>query len=952
MRSSRLLAFIVLVVACAAPAWAQGPRFYPDDPLRVEPTPLPVADINVRALSEVLEQVKNSLRKTGERHPANGVIPARAVNTLGEVMDSEWFVNRHGTRRMTIDELQRGSGNANPPAVGAPLQVLVVKTFGFYPGLLVADSKGQLYLLRFDPVGYEGLATGAEMVTSRLFYALGYHIPENYIVKFERGQLVANPEGQAVSSSGRPRALVATDIDLFLRGVPVGPGQTYRAVATRLPEGRGSLVGPFQVWGTRRDDPNDIVPHEHRRDLRGLSVFEAWVNNANARAVGTQDILTTIGGVTRIRHYLIDFTRSLGSGVQGGPKVSWEGNEPVLPKLGQIGRNIAGMGIATPSWMKAKYPDLREVGAFEANTFDPAEWTTNHSIAPFANRLPDDAYWAAKQVMAFSDDDIRAIVQTGQYSKEAEDWITAALIERRNRIGRTFFAGVLPLDRFRVTANGLEFDDLAVTYGFSTPRTYTIEWYGFDNARNAILDQSGTGPTVPSSVQALATGAYVAARVSAGNADMRVEVFLRKGANGFEVVGLERTWPGKVISIPPPPPRADRRVFADLSVAQRGLFDTFAKAYNGSRGTQFSSEEVFDRLTISEQTTFYGVTHALMNTRLTDMQGTSLGLAIDRIESIERVAGQYSGRSGDEQFRLFVILKPDTREVLGKSKEFFRDEENTVYHVGYPHSYRLAGKEPNIQISMSEDGLRADVDVDYRASKTPQSMFNGHLTASNSDIRVGENSSKHGARWAGLITWWQSFGRLAQAAPEQPDLLNLDRPDAPTALPPDRPLGASPERVEDAVQEFLTDWLVRREYDQALQFLSPRAYACLNLNEDARGQALDAAGARRELRRIMTYANEKLGAHSNLTSVVAAFTPRDPKRVVIDHAFKREFLLTPLTEAQARPYLCDGATAAPTGGEYIGAVFQFRIAGGGLFGLLWAREDGMWKLVSYQPLNP
>ena len=442
MWSSRLLAFIVLVVACAAPAWAQGPRFYPDDPLRVEPTPLPVADINARALSETLEQLKNSLRKTGERHPANGVIPARAVNTLGDVMDSEWYVNRHGMRRMTIEELQRGSGNANPPATGAPLQVLVVTPFGSNPGLLVADSKGQLYLLRFDPLSYEGLATGAEMVTSRLLYALGYHVPENYIVKFERGQLVANAEGQAVSSSGRPRALVGTDIDLFLRRVPVGPGQTYRAVATRLPEGRGSLLGPFQVWGTRRDDPNDLVRHEHRRDLRGLSVFESWVNNAGARAIGTQDILTTVGGVTRIRHYLIDFTRSLGSGVQGGPKLPWEGNEPVLPKLSAIGRNIAGMGIATPAWMKAKYPDLREVGAFEANTFNPAEWTTNQSIAPFANRLPDDAYWAAKQVMAFSDDDIRAIVQTGQYSKEAEDWITAALIERRNRIGRTFFAGV------------------------------------------------------------------------------------------------------------------------------------------------------------------------------------------------------------------------------------------------------------------------------------------------------------------------------------------------------------------------------------------------------------------------------------------------------------------------------------------------------------------------------
>ena len=169
---------------------------------------MPVADVNARALSEVLEQLKNALKKTGERHPAGGVIPARAVNTLGEVMDGDWYVNRHATRRLTIEELQRGPGNANPPAGGTPWQVLVVKTFGVNPGMLVADSKSQLYLLRFDPLGYEGLATGAEMVTSRLFYALGYHVPENYILTFERSQLMAHAEGQAVSSSGRPRALI------------------------------------------------------------------------------------------------------------------------------------------------------------------------------------------------------------------------------------------------------------------------------------------------------------------------------------------------------------------------------------------------------------------------------------------------------------------------------------------------------------------------------------------------------------------------------------------------------------------------------------------------------------------------------------------------------------------------------------------------------------------------
>ena len=250
---------VVLLVIPAAPSWAQGPRFYRDDPLRTEPAPLPVTDVNARSLSEVLEHLKNSLRKTGERHPADGVIVARAVNTLGEVMDGDWYVNRHAARRMTIEELQRGPGNANPPALNAPWQVLVVKTFGVNPGLLVADDKNELYLLRFDPYGYEGLATGAEMVTSRLFYALGYHVPENYIVSFERPQLVANPEGQAVSSSGRPRGLLATDIDVFLRRVPAGAKRAeLLRMAARYRDGTTDTVphGEWRAMGERMGAAN------------------------------------------------------------------------------------------------------------------------------------------------------------------------------------------------------------------------------------------------------------------------------------------------------------------------------------------------------------------------------------------------------------------------------------------------------------------------------------------------------------------------------------------------------------------------------------------------------------------------------------------------------------------------------------------------------------------------
>src|SRR5262245_35693747 len=248
---------------------AQAPHFYPDDPLSAEPAPLPVAGPERRGLSAVLEMVNNTFKSTGQRQPSNGVIPARSVNTLGEVMDGDWYVNRQVARRMTIAELQRGAGKDRPPATSAPWQVLVVKPFGVNSGLVVADAKNDLYLMRFDPRGYEGLATGAQMVASRFLYALGYHVVDDYLVRFGRNQLVAHEEGQAVSSAGRARALVADDIDAFLRDLPEGPGRTYRAIATRLPEHREALLGPYQVWGTRSDDPNDTVPHEHRRDLRG-----------------------------------------------------------------------------------------------------------------------------------------------------------------------------------------------------------------------------------------------------------------------------------------------------------------------------------------------------------------------------------------------------------------------------------------------------------------------------------------------------------------------------------------------------------------------------------------------------------------------------------------------------------------------------------------------------------
>ncbi len=77
-------------------------------------------------------------------------------------------------------------------------------------------------------------------------------------------------------------------------------------------------------------------------------------------------------------------------------------------------------------------------------------------------------------------------------------------------------------------------------------------------------------------------------------------------------------------------------------------------------------------------------------------------------------------------------------------------------------NYRQNGT-PSIQFSMSKDGRHADIDVDYRSSRIPQGLFNGHLTAANSDVRAGNNTQVHLQRWQGLMDWWRSLFGLPSA---------------------------------------------------------------------------------------------------------------------------------------------------------------------------------------------
>ena len=516
---------------------ASTPKFRRDDPLFVMPAPLPVS-AKMRKISDVYDVFHNTLAQPGDRQPKSGPpIPARGVNTLGEVPDAAWYAGRHYFQPMSLEELTRGPGNETPPAEGS-WTIIAAKNEGITPGFTIRDRNGERYIMKFDPASHPEIASAADVISSKIFYALGYHVPENYIVYFDRSRLELGEKTQFVDQTGKRRKMSDRDLSAILMKVPRDSAGKYRALASRYLS--GNPVGPRRYYGTRGDDPNDIVPHEHRRDLRGFRVFSAWLGHDDSRAINSLDMIVKEGEIPFIKHYLIDFGSTLGS-ASNGPNSHRSGFEELFSWKSSA-KEFFTLGLYAPRWSTARYPNLPSVGRFEYEAFDPEKWTPEYYNAAFNNMLPDDAFWAARQVMAFTDEQIRALVATGRFSdRRAEEWVTKCLIERRNKIGRAFLSKVLPLDRFRVQEGALRFEDLALTHGLLEanklePR-YRVQWAEFDNATGEHSRIAGDELTIPHT-----NAAYVMATINTADARKSVRVYLRQQSGGWDVVGVERTW--------------------------------------------------------------------------------------------------------------------------------------------------------------------------------------------------------------------------------------------------------------------------------------------------------------------------------------------------------------------------------------------------------------------------
>jgi hypothetical protein len=513
---------LILISFIVPSALAQG--FRSDDPVWVDnDSAVDVKNIARHKLNDHYDFLIHSFGKTGDRSSR----PAMNVNTVGEVPDSSWFQNRHGMNRMSVDELVRGPNTGNGPSTDGPWMVIGAKTEGITPGFRIRDSRGDVYFIKFDPPQNPEMATAAEVISTKFFYAMGYNVPENYLAFFTRDQLRVDRKATITDNTGRERPLVESDLDVILKRVHQSEGARYRAVASK--QLHGSPLGPFQYWGTRPDDPNDIFPHEHRRELRGLRVFAAWLNHDDSRAINTLDMLVGQPGRRYVRHYLIDFGSTLGSGSVSAqkPRAGYE----YIWEPGPALKRIATLGLWDKNWVRVEYPNYPSIGRFESASFEPQSWKPEYPNPAFLNATDQDTYWAAKIVMSFSNAEIRAIVKTGQLSNpEAEQYLADTLIERRDKVGRYWLTRLSSFDRFNFVEGDLMFQHLASELDLVRRPEHKTEWFAIDavsRAPRAVADADFETPGM-------------VFRVEITSVEGTVRVHLRERDGDLQIVGVER----------------------------------------------------------------------------------------------------------------------------------------------------------------------------------------------------------------------------------------------------------------------------------------------------------------------------------------------------------------------------------------------------------------------------
>lgn len=466
--------------------------------------------------------------------------PARNTNALDEVPNSTWFTNRIGSRAVTPGEAARGPVVDGPPVL--PLVVVSGKTGGRNPGFMARDASDRRFIIKFDRKENPDQQSGTDVIVSRLFWAIGYNVPQQTLLYFDRSDVSIGPDAAFQPEVGKERPMTVEDLDAMFDDAPRQPDGSYRVVASQFLSGV-PLGGP-PAEGTRKDDPNDRVPHQHRRELRGLRVFAAWLNHTDMKEDNLLDMYVADGEKGYVYHYLVDFGEVLGAhrAEFDRPEDGWE----YIVDWEKNGLALLALGLWNRPWEGHVETPWPAIGMFSAEAFDPERWREAYPFWPFFEMTPADAYWAAKIVMRFERPILEAVVAEGEFGEEASAYLVDVLRERARKIGHAYIETVTALDAFEIDQRRLCAWDLGLVYGLA--HEGVVERMESGDSKRVLV----THPIAPGGrvcIPIAARSGYEIARLRVrrdGGARPVMQVHYR-GGRGARILGIVRSEGGPCV---------------------------------------------------------------------------------------------------------------------------------------------------------------------------------------------------------------------------------------------------------------------------------------------------------------------------------------------------------------------------------------------------------------------
>lgn len=477
------------------------------------------------------------------------------VNALDEVPSSSWFTNRIGLPSVSMTPEQLANGNCDAPLdVDAPDGSWLIdqgKENGANPGFRVRIPGRGKFLLKADLAEQPERATAATAIGTRIYHAVGYNTGCDRVIYIRRSLLKLKDGLTYSDNTGVTRPFGEEQLEKVLGGA-ARRGDRFRLVASNWLPGRP--LGPFEYTGTRPDDPNDVIPHEDRRELRGQRVLAAWLNHFDSREQNSMNTWVSTNpddpdaSPGYIKHWIIDLNDLFGS--------EWDWDQ--LSKRigfsyyfdgGDVFRDFITLGIPKRPWDRVKRSREGDIfGYFEADVFEPDEWKPGYQNPAFLRMTERDAAWMARIIARITPEHVAALVRVGDFTEQRHaDYLTRVLLARRQKILARYFAKLSPITDVEVRGKsvcGLDLARATRTYHPSQFR-YTARSFAGDRLEDVAtpLVTTSDGGRVCVELAGLhrTRSPYRVLRIANGVTDNPLRVDLYELGDGqLRIVGIQR----------------------------------------------------------------------------------------------------------------------------------------------------------------------------------------------------------------------------------------------------------------------------------------------------------------------------------------------------------------------------------------------------------------------------